>query len=52
MRTVNFSMGSILPENNSYKLSSLDQGTSTLLGLAKNANNFRPQANRPPILSN
>lgn len=49
MRSANFKMGSILPENNGYKLSGLEKKSSgASIGLNKNSNqsNFRPQALR------
>lgn len=46
MRAVNFKMGSILPENNNYKLSGLDRNSSASIGLSKNANSFKPQFQR------
>lgn len=52
MRSVNFKMGSILPENNNYKLSGLDKNSSAQLGLSKNTSNFKPQFQRPQVSSN
>ena len=50
MRSANFKMGSILPENHdNYRVSGLERNNSGAIGLKNN--NFKPMARQQPIKS-
>ena len=41
MQKASFKMGSILPENNNYKVNALEKSPSSHIGLTRNSSNFK-----------